>query len=503
MYTMYRAFPFVFELRVLLDWACIRTSLDFYQWFKLEDIHGQLFQNQCIISQRRESERQPGEAQPITTKIFVGFLAFAALCTLIWLPLLLFSSGSALMVSNPVSSANLRITLHDGERNFNLYSVTSQKTRPLANKDLALKPWNRQKLLEPYFDTTGSQVFIFPPTSDSLFVSPPPSVAKLVQKLTDKTHNHTVSIMVETTWTRALPLNNKRVVETRSLPIGYQKKGEIAAVIDRVLKSHTSIEASFTINELVPDLMHLPSSTPPKTLGDHSHNVICTFHRQQSAGKQWDSWWEIRYVAPKQAPAMIEVLAVSAQVIGSYMGIGSAISQLGVVGLYISVVFVVGRLMRAFVSNLQSRVMFEDMEDVSQPMNLCKHIYLARQEAGTALENTLETNKWYGELDDAEGSLALVLEEHLYWELIRLYRQPDKLYRYTTLKGHSEVAPEPEAQALMARDAPAEGGGASSQAGAGRGSGAWSMLPESTGRGAQVGCVTACTRPGHTRDIAE
>merc|ERR1711959_141521 len=148
-----------------------------------------------------------------------------------------------------------------------------------------------------------------------------------------------------------------------------------------------------------------------------------------------------------------------------------------------------------FVSNLQSRIMFEDMEDVSQPMRLCKHIQLARQEAGTALDQNVASN--------TKASLALQLEEYLYWELIRLYRQPDKLFRYTTLKGHSEVAPEPEAQALMARDAPAEGGGASSQAGAGRGSGAWSMLPESTGRGAQVGCVTACTRPGHTRDVAE
>ena len=54
-------------------------------------------------------------------------------------------------------------------------------------------------------------------------------------------------------------------------------------------------------------------------------------------------------------------------------------------------------------------------------MHLCKSILLARQEAGTT--------------EDPEH--ALELENLLFWELIRLYRQPDKLYRYTT-----KVSPE-------------------------------------------------------------
>lgn len=92
-------------------------------------------------------------------------------------------------------------------------------------------------------------------------------------------------------------------------------------------------------------------------------------------------------------------------------------------------VFVVGRLLRGYVANLQTRVMYEDMEDVTVPMFLCKNIYLARQEAGTALDGTSE----------AIASDALLLEGHLYWELIRLYRQPEKLYRYTTT---AKVSPE-------------------------------------------------------------
>lgn len=34
-----RAIPFFTELKVIMDWTFIKTSLDLFQWFKLEDIH--------------------------------------------------------------------------------------------------------------------------------------------------------------------------------------------------------------------------------------------------------------------------------------------------------------------------------------------------------------------------------------------------------------------------------------------------------------------------------
>jgi hypothetical protein len=175
------------------------------------------------------------------------------------------------------------------------------------------------------------------------------------------------------------------------------------------------------MDNIMPDVLHLPSEKDPTALGAFSHSCLFTFHHMRS-GHIWDQWWDIQYIVPKRPPQPMEMFAVNSQVLGSYMGIGSYISQLGVVGFYVSVVFVVGRLLRAFVANLQARVMYEDMEDVSVPMYLCKNIYLARQEAGTALDET----------ENVEVSRALVLEDHLYWELIRLYRQPDKLFRYTT-----------------------------------------------------------------------
>ena len=43
MYVGYRAIPFCFEMRSVLDWCMIPTSLDIVEWLKLADIHSSLF----------------------------------------------------------------------------------------------------------------------------------------------------------------------------------------------------------------------------------------------------------------------------------------------------------------------------------------------------------------------------------------------------------------------------------------------------------------------------
>jgi len=428
LFLLYRACPFLFELRILLDWACSRTSLDFYQWFKFEDIHGQLFTTKCLIQQRKlkvgNHSNSGGQAQSWGSKVGVGFGMFAALCVLLFLPLVLFSNGSVLMVPNPVRSASLRVSLNDGFRSYRLYYVESGMGRMIEQQDLQIL--NRQKVLQPYFEKTGTQVVRFPSISDTVFDAPPPLMLEVIESLNNP--NSTMSIQVETVMERDLPMNNREPRFESATELTLANKEKMLNVINSVMSSNVAIQSSFVVENVVPDVVYLPSATPPSELGEANHNIFFTFHRAQTSG-MWDQWWEIQYQQTGEALQPVEVFAVSGQVIGSYMGVGSTISKLGVVGLYVSVVFVIGRLLRGYVANLQTRVMYEDMEDVSVPMYWCENIILARQEAGTALDN--KNSKFQ--------SNALQIEDHLYWELIRLYRQPEKLFRWTTRAG---VSPE-------------------------------------------------------------
>jgi hypothetical protein len=49
MYTLwkaYKAIPFIWEMKVIIDWTVTSTCLDLFQWFKLDDAYNTLYYNQ-------------------------------------------------------------------------------------------------------------------------------------------------------------------------------------------------------------------------------------------------------------------------------------------------------------------------------------------------------------------------------------------------------------------------------------------------------------------------
>ena len=81
-----------------------------------------------------------------------------------------------------------------------------------------------------------------------------------------------------------------------------------------------------------------------------------------------------------------------------------------IIGLYVSLVFVIGRFVRLFFGGISYRIMFEELPNVDRVLKLCLDIYLVR-----------ETNE-------------LHLEEELFSKLLFLFRSPDQLIKWTKLK---------------------------------------------------------------------
>jgi len=60
-YMVYLGTPFLFDMRVMLDWTCTRTTLDLFQWLTLENIYSVLCRDRERARARaraRERERQ-------------------------------------------------------------------------------------------------------------------------------------------------------------------------------------------------------------------------------------------------------------------------------------------------------------------------------------------------------------------------------------------------------------------------------------------------------------
>ncbi|XP_028770789.1 piezo-type mechanosensitive ion channel homolog isoform X2 [Neltuma alba] len=109
-FRLYRALPFLYELRCVLDWSCTTTSLTMYDWLKLEDIHASLFLVKCDVDLNRANHHQ-GQKQTKMTKICNGICLFFVLLGVIWTPMLMYSSGNPTNIANPIKDASARVDI--------------------------------------------------------------------------------------------------------------------------------------------------------------------------------------------------------------------------------------------------------------------------------------------------------------------------------------------------------------------------------------------------------
>lgn len=81
-----------------------------------------------------------------------------------------------------------------------------------------------------------------------------------------------------------------------------------------------------------------------------------------------------------------------------------------VIGLYVSLVLVIGRFVRMWLQGLSFRIMFVELPTPDFLLKLCLDIYLVRE------------------------CLELKVEEDLFAQLLFLYRSPETLIKVTKMK---------------------------------------------------------------------
>ncbi|EKX48778.1 hypothetical protein GUITHDRAFT_43070, partial [Guillardia theta CCMP2712] len=112
LYIAYSGTPFLHDMRSMLDWTCTATTLDFFQWMRMENIYAVLFQREVTLSYRRKLGRAFGFAQPWQIKLYTGVLYFAGLALVIWGPLLVsvVSSKYASPKTVPIIGVSMEIS---------------------------------------------------------------------------------------------------------------------------------------------------------------------------------------------------------------------------------------------------------------------------------------------------------------------------------------------------------------------------------------------------------
>eukprot|EP00002_Diphylleia_rotans_P027716 TRINITY_DN5567_c0_g1_i2.p1 TRINITY_DN5567_c0_g1~~TRINITY_DN5567_c0_g1_i2.p1 ORF type:complete len:2292 (-),score=444.02 TRINITY_DN5567_c0_g1_i2:1261-8136(-) len=391
-FLVYRAIPFVYELRALLDWICTDTPLPFYDWLKLEDIYCGLYLVKCDIEYIKEENRALGEKQKIATKFFVGVVLFVVLVLVVWFPLLVITATSPVPGSNLVQASELQIAIV-GYPNLFSNTIYANRIRSVGSESFKLLR-AEYTFLEPS-DLDQTQVIPFYDKSQTIWDISPPFMSSLLADLQDSSSSLQAAAVVkfyrEDTTTEYLDLIARTDLTNDQKQLFYD------AIVSP--QNRTFIELPFILPRTLTITLDgtIENSAPSDTI-----TVTLTSNIDAASNRLW--WGATQSKTKIFTGSGVEILTISDALRDS---ISATLATAGIIGLYVGVVLTVGKFLRIYVSNLQQKVIYENLPDPSDLMQLCQDIYAARAE----------------KVHD--------LEEQLYQELIEIYRSPAEIIERT------------------------------------------------------------------------
>uniref|UniRef100_K3XDQ2 Uncharacterized protein n=1 Tax=Setaria italica TaxID=4555 RepID=K3XDQ2_SETIT len=392
-FRLYRALPFLYELRCVLDWSCTTTSLTMYDWLKLEDIYASLFLVKCDAILNRANHRQ-GEKQTKLTKFCSGICLFFVLICVIWAPMLIYSSGNPTNIANPVIDVSIKIDIKALGGRLTLFKTTACEKIP----------WKYLKAygdVDPLgylgaYNVDDIQLICCQPDASTMWLIPPPVQSRFIQSLGRETLFEKMELILNWDFLRARP-KGKELVR-------YESPIEHCPSVDDVKQVLNGTTNSFSIIDAYPRYFRVTGSGEVRRLEAAIDSVSGELLLNNGT-----SWWSF-YTNPSDlagcqglnGPMAIVVSEETPQGI-----IGETLSKFSIWSLYITFVLAVARFIRLQCSDLRMRIPYENLPSCDRLLDICEGIYAAR----------------------AEGELEV--EEVLYWTLVNIYRSPHMLLEYT------------------------------------------------------------------------
>ncbi|EGV99639.1 Protein FAM38B [Cricetulus griseus] len=343
----FRLVPFLTELRAVMDWVWTDTTLSLSSWICVEDIYAHIFILKCWRESEKRYPQPRGQKKKKAVKYGMGGMIIVLLICIVWFPLLFMSLiKSVAGVINQPLDVSVTITLGGYQPIFTMSAQQSQL------------------------------------------------------KVMDNTKNMTLGAKAEI------------ATDKLSFPLANETRNNIAKMIagNDTESSNTPV----TIEKIYPYYVKAPSdsnSKPIKQLLSESNfmNITIILFRD-NVTKSNSEWWVLNLTGNRiynQGSQALELVVFNDKVSPPSLGF---LAGYGIMGLYASVVLVIGKFVREFFSGISHSIMFEELPNVDRILKLCTDIFLVRET---------------GELE---------LEEDLYAKLIFLYRSPETMIKWTREK---------------------------------------------------------------------
>ncbi|XP_070700828.1 piezo-type mechanosensitive ion channel component 2 [Pempheris klunzingeri] len=416
----FRLVPFLTELRAVMDWVWTDTSLSLSSWICVEDIYAHIFILKCWRESEKRYPQPRGQKKKKVVKYGMGGMIVMLLICIVWFPLLFMSLVKSVAgVVNPPLDVSFEITLAGFQPIFTMSAQQKQLRNVSANEFTGFlgKYFGDHDALQWLEGYTSVDLIIaeLKGSSNSLWTISPPSRTNLIEMLGSKEE---FPITVSWSVQRNLSLGAKAETASGKLMehLDSQTKKQLIAIL-----SGTGSTSQVNLTKIFPRFIRAPSDSDSKPVeqlykGKELLSMSLTLMRSQGASNQTQEWWVVNQLEASpinrtqklnKDETGLDVFVFSDQVSPPSLGF---LAGYGIMGLYASVVLVIGKFVREFFSGISHTIMFEELPNVDRILKLCTDIFLVRET---------------GELD---------LEEDMYSKLIFLYRSPETMIKWTREK---------------------------------------------------------------------
>ncbi|XP_029420178.1 piezo-type mechanosensitive ion channel component 2 isoform X2 [Nannospalax galili] len=413
----FRLVPFLTELRAVMDWVWTDTTLSLSSWICVEDIYAHIFILKCWRESEKRYPQPRGQKKKKVVKYGMGGMIIVLLICIVWFPLLFMSLiKSVAGVINQPLDVSVTITLGGYQPIFTMSAQQSQlkiMEQPKFNTFMRSFSTNTgaMQFLENY-EREDITVAELEGNSNSLWTISPPSKQKMIQELID--FNSSFSLVLSWSIQRNMTLGAKAEIATDKL--SFLLKNNTRKNIAKMIAGNDteSSNTPVTIEKIYPYYVKAPSDSNSKPikqlLSENNFMNITIILSRDNVTTSNSEWWVLNLTGSRiynQESQALELVVFNDKVSPPSLGF---LAGYGIMGLYASVVLVIGKFVREFFSGISHSIMFEELPNVDRILKLCTDIFLVRET---------------GELE---------LEEDLYAKLIFLYRSPETMIKWTREK---------------------------------------------------------------------
>eukprot|EP01017_Pseudomicrothorax_dubius_P048531 TRINITY_DN8846_c0_g1_i1.p1 TRINITY_DN8846_c0_g1~~TRINITY_DN8846_c0_g1_i1.p1 ORF type:complete len:403 (+),score=43.25 TRINITY_DN8846_c0_g1_i1:146-1354(+) len=378
LFRIYKAIPFVYEIKMFMDWTITPTALDIMQWFKFDDIHTQMYLAKYNSS--RFFVHRLGDAVTFVMKFGIGCCGLVVLVLLILGPLLLFSTFNPFTNFNPVreASVDLGFVLNNSTF-FSAYrNAFVSKVESVAENGTF---WDLYGRLEPLRTVERSSVqnLTMPNVSDSIWLISPPNLVNL-RNYIDRTGQADLRLSYEikrqTEGSNPTSASTSYKMDTMQTKKLYNTLGNCADCSNK--RSVTcKYNESFNLNDLYISVLRLSSQNPPVPLKGYSE-----FNRSATLGLICDQnsiYWTL---TKNSSTSGLEFITIADRSASGFLGYS-------IVAFYFSVVYLISKFLRLSVSGLSAQIMTSDLPRPEPIINICEGVMVARAERDLIREEVL------------------------------------------------------------------------------------------------------------------